>query len=99
MAKIMLLEVSGGQGDYAVESFRRIVAVQDEADFLAGMRINVLKELMAAVRDGSLTELEQAGILHSIKTRLTDTGLTEYPDTPEAEAALYRKYAEEEILV
>jgi hypothetical protein len=99
MAKIMILEVSGGRGDYRVEPFKRIVSVQDEVDFLGTMRLNVLKELMAAVRDGSLTELEQAGILHSIKTRLTDTGLTEYPDTPEAEAALYRKYAEEEILV
>jgi hypothetical protein len=95
MARIMLLEVSGGRGDYRVESFRRIVSVQNEEDFLATMRLNVLKELMEAVKDGTLTELEQAGILHSIKTRLTDTGLVEYPQSTEEEAALYRRFSEE----
>ena len=98
MSRIMLLEVSGGRGDYRVESFRRIVSVQNEEDFLATMRLNVLKELMAAVKDGTLTELEQAGILHSIKTRLTDTGLTEYPEDSQAEAELYRRFTEEVLV-
>ncbi len=98
MAKIMILEVSGGRGDYRVESFKRIVSVQDEVDFLGTMRLNVLKELMAAVKDGTLTELEQAGILHSIKTRLTDTGLTEYPNTTQEEVELYRKFSEEVLV-
>lgn len=98
MARIMLLEVSGGRGDYRVESFRRIVSVQDEVEFLGTMRLNVLKELMAAVKDGTLTELEQAGILHSIKTRLVDTGLTEYPEDSQAEAELYRRFTEEVLV-
>lgn len=98
MAKIMLLEVSGGAGDYIVDSFRRIVAVQDDVDFLAAMRLNVLKELHASIVDGTLTEREQTMILRSIKTHLTDTGLVEYPEDSQQEAELYRKFSQEEVL-
>jgi hypothetical protein len=97
--KIMLLEVKGGTGDYVIGPYRRIVSVQDETEFLDTIRTLVLHEIIDAIETGKVKDHEQADILRSIKVRLTDTYLSEYPDTPEEQAAMYRKYTQEEVLV
>lgn len=96
--KVMLLTVSGGgAGDYVINTWRRIVSVEDEIQFLATMRLIALKELakfMETVPTGpdyKMRDLIAQGLMKSLKLRLTDLGLTEYPESPEDQVALYRR--------
>lgn len=95
--KVMLLTVTGGYGDHTVATWRRIVSVEDEVAFLAAMRLVALKELAKYMETVGTTDDYKykddlaAGLMKSLKLRLTDLGLSEYPETPEEQAALYKR--------
>lgn len=99
--KVMLLTVTGGSGDWTISTWRRIVSVEDETQFLATMRLVALQELQLFLEtlpdtlpNGIVSrpkdEIAQE-LMKSLKLRLTDLGLTEYPETPEEQAQLYAK--------
>lgn len=102
--KVMLMTVTGEAGPHVIGPWRRIVSVEDEIEFLGMMRAVAIKEIAEALNAEPIQGLShddvQAELLKALKIRLTDTGLTEYPDTPEAQAELYRRMTqpEEEIL-
>ena len=99
MARIMLLTVTGGAKDFVVGPWRRIVSVQDEIEFLGTMRAIALKEIIDAINLKQVPEDIQAEMLRSLKLRLTDTGLTEFPESETEQAALYKRMNEpEEVL-
>lgn len=93
MTKIMLMTVTGGDSDLSVGPWRRIVSVEDELEFIAQMRIFALQEIKQELaKDPSPVDDDiQAAILRSLKIRLTDTGLTEYPESHAEQAALYER--------
>lgn len=101
--KVMLFTVTGGFGDYSVSTWRRIVSVEDEIQFLATMRLVALHELARFMEnvptngDYKAKEDIAAGLMKSLRLRLFDLGLTEYPETPEEQAALYKRVLAGEI--
>lgn len=91
MSKIMFMEVRGGVEEFRILPWRRIVTVVDEDEFIAAMRLIAMREMKEAVENRSLPEDIQADLIKSLKIRLTDTGLTDYPETPEEQAKLYER--------
>lgn len=91
MSKIMLMEVRGGIDEFRIAPWKRVVTITDEAEFIATMRIIALRELRTAVENRAVSEDKQAEILRSLKIRLTDTGLTDFPESTEDQAKLYER--------
>jgi len=91
MTKLMLLTVYGVDGDYSIGSWQRLVAVADETEFLGKMRAQALKELVDESGKGKIPEEDQVKILRSLRLRLTDTGLTDMPETDEERTALWER--------
>jgi hypothetical protein len=91
MSKIMLLTITGGTETYSIGPARSLVSVQDDQEFLKSMRAIVLKKLIEESSAGSLPDDQQAEVLRTLKLRLSDTGLTEWPETTEELNALYER--------
>jgi len=91
MTKLMLLTVYGVGEDYSIGSWQRLVSVTDEAELLGSMRAAALKELAEEVGRGKIPEEDQVKILRALRLKLTDTGLTDMPETDEERTALWER--------
>jgi len=93
---IMLLSVTG-----IPEPWQRIVAVEDETEFLGHLRAIALKETVDALTDSNEPLLDeekadvQADILRNLRIHLKDTGLTEFPESDAEQQALYERMSKQ----
>lgn len=93
LTKIMILCITGGTVDkFIFHPSYLIVEVIDPVELIGRIRMRVLKQLIDGALKGDFPESQIDQMLRTMKVQLVDTGLTEYPETPEAEAALIRKY-------
>jgi hypothetical protein len=92
MARLLMLAVTGGNAP----PYRKLVSVEDPVRFLGIMRAKALKEQIDYVTNnyvpGQETEDVQADILRTLKVKLFETGLKEYPETDAEVEALYRRF-------
>ena len=95
MGRLKLLQVTGGAGDYVIGPYRRFVTVVNDMEFIGSVRAQVQKELIQTVLEGGLQDNEQANLLSTLKVRLFETGLDDYPETPEAQNELYLRFTQE----
>jgi hypothetical protein len=87
LSKIMFVKVTAGvAGNYVFTPMYKIAEVNDEKEFLGHLRARILKKTLSEARGENVEH-----ILNTLKIKLHDTGLTEYPDTPEAEALLFER--------
>lgn len=92
MAKIMFISVTAGATEnYCFPSMYRIAEVTDEVEYIGHMRARIVKALIDEALKGTFPGENIDQILRTLRVKLQDTGLTEYPDTPEAEAALFER--------
>jgi len=78
MPKIMILSVEG------VDSpFTRLVSVDDKDEFLGTIRMSLVKDILDTCTLKLANEEVILDAISRIKISLTDTGLTEYPETVE----------------
>lgn len=91
MSKLMLLTVYGVSSDYSIGTWQRLVSVSNEAEFLGTMRVKALKELIDEGNAGHIPDDQQAIMLRSLRLRLTDTGLTDMPETEIERTALWER--------
>jgi hypothetical protein len=101
--KVMMLVVTGVAGAHSVGPWRRIVSVEDEVEFLGMMRAVAMKEIVDALNaapvPGLMNDDVQAELLKALRLKLIDTGLTEYPDTEQGQAELYKRMTQgDEVL-
>lgn len=104
MAKLMLMTITGGIDGHVVGPYRRFVSVEIPEDFIAAMRVNLIKEVQGLSKAGQLDDDKQADLIKSVRIGLKHTGLADYPETPEAQAELYRRFTqmpkpEEELIL
>lgn len=104
MAKLMLMAVTGGIEGHLVGPIRRFVSVEVPEDFIAAMRVNLIHEVQRLTKAGELDDDKQAELIKSVRIRLMPTGLSDYPETYEAQAELYRRFTqmpkpEEELIL
>jgi hypothetical protein len=87
-----MLSVSGG----GKPPYRKLVSVEDPARYLGIMRAKMLydlKEYMAQnFVPGQETDDVQAEALRTLKVKLYETGLENYPETDAEVEALYRRF-------
>lgn len=80
----MLLEAEGGNAQFKMEPFKRIVEVYgDSIDYIAQLRVAALLEIQAFLQGNPVlnTSDMQAELMRSLKFSLRDTKLEEYPET------------------
>ena len=63
----------------------------DETQTIAQMRKLALEELAREVRRNNIPDEQQFSILRALRIKLTDTGLTEMPESEEERIALWEK--------
>src|ERR1700675_842038 len=95
MGKLKLLQVTGGAGDHVIGPYRRFVTVVNDMEFIGTVRAQILKDLIDAVQTGSMLDEEQAELLKSLRVRLYETGLDDYPETPEAQTELSKSFTKD----
>lgn len=91
MAKVLMLQVTGG----GVPPYRKLVSVEDPTRFLGTLRAKALKDSIANVTfdpQGFANDDNQADILRTLKVKLFETGLKEYPETDAEVEAAYRRF-------
>lgn len=97
MSRLKMMQVTGSAGTYTMDA-HRLVTVLNELDLIAVVRLQAMKEAQKYL----LTEEQQADLIGTLRVRLYDTGLDEYPDDNAVVRDLYRKFLqpakEEEIL-
>lgn len=83
MRKIMLLEAEGGNAFFKMEPFVRVVEVYGDPDeYLGQLQVAALLEIQEFLRNRPdlNTSDVQAELMRSLKFKLRDTGLDEYPE-------------------
>ena len=93
MSRLCILTVSGGGSP----PYRKIVSVQDPIRFLGTMRAKELQHqldvMSRTVWETPEAEADaQANLLRTLKVRLYETGLKDYPETDEGVEALYKRF-------
>lgn len=91
MTKLMLMSVYGVGQEYHINSWERLISVVDETQTIAQMRKLALEELAREVRRNNIPDEQQFAVLRALRIRLTDTGLTEMPESEEERIALWEK--------
>lgn len=98
MAKIMFISITAGATEkYCFPSMYRIAEVQDEQAFIGRLRARVLKALVNEAHKDTFPGENIDQILRTLHVRVHNTGLTDYPETPEAEAALFERMTQWQI--
>ena len=91
MSRILMLAVVGG----GEEPYRRLVEVDDPVRYMGILRAKLLKEMIDRL-NVSPTPIDiddkQADALRTLKVKLYETGLTEYPDTEDEVSEIYRRF-------
>lgn len=90
----MYLEADGGNVLFTMQPWRQFVEIYGETwEFLAALRIAAIQEIGAFLKEHPLYDTSdlQMELLRSLKLRLRETGLTEYPETPEEKLAALEK--------
>jgi hypothetical protein len=87
-----MLSVSGG----SKPPYRKLVSVEDPVRYLGFMRAKALHDQMEYMAQnfvpGQETDDVQAEALRTLKVKLYETGLDEYPETDAEVEALYRRF-------
>jgi hypothetical protein len=87
-----MLSVSGG----GKPPYRKLVSVEDPARYLGIIRAKMVHDLIDYVAQnfvpGQETDDVQAEALRTLKVKLYETGLEDYPETDAEVEALYRRF-------
>lgn len=81
--RLMLMSVKG----MGLIPYKRLVSVNDKEQFIALMRITALKQLIRSDPDQAF----HADLLRELRVTLKDTGLDEYPETPQEVEEIFRR--------
>lgn len=81
--QLMMLSVKGE----GLLPYRRLVSVVDRDEFVALIRISCLKQILRSDPDRKY----HSGILKELNVTLKDTGLVEYPETPQEVEEIFRR--------
>lgn len=93
MPQILMLTVTGGGRPY----FRKIVSVEDPTRFLGHIRARVLKEQIDEVSSAHWVTAQQrenyqAEQLRTLKVKLYELNLKDYPETDTEVEEVYRRF-------
>lgn len=92
MSNVYMLTVTGGN----LPSYRKLVTVHDPLKFVAIMRSLSMRDQMDHLAHsyvpGQETDDVHADILRTLKVKLFETGLKEYPETDAEVEAAYRRF-------
>lgn len=83
--RIMLMMASGGNEHFTMKPIKQLVEVYMAPDeFMGIMRVNALKEIIELLEQNPLfnTSDMQLELLRSLKLRLVNTDLKEFPEDP-----------------
>lgn len=77
--------------------YRKLVSVEDPVRFLGIMRAKALKDQIDKLTEQPVinrfdSDDAQADIIRTLKVKLYETGLKEYPETDAEVEALYRRF-------
>lgn len=78
----MMMSVEGG----GLQPYRRLLSIEDEIEMLGILRLNAIQQIMGLDEDDL-----QADALRTLKVKLKETGLTEYPETQEEIDEIFRR--------
>lgn len=89
MARPLMMVVTGG----TVPSYHKLVSVENPEQFIGYMRAKALKDQIDKLSsEPALPEDDQANILRTLKVKLYDVGLDEYPETDTEVKEVYRRF-------
>ena len=92
MSRLLILSITGGSRT----PVRKLVSVEDPIRYLGILRAKLVKEQIDYMAQNYIpspeTDNEQANFLRTLKVKLYDTGLSEYPETDAEVEALYRRF-------
>ena len=90
--KIMFIAITAGATEnYCFPSMYRIAEVTDEVEYIGRVRARIIKALIDEAHQGTFPGENIDQILRTLKVKLFDTGLTEFPETEVEHAALFER--------
>jgi hypothetical protein len=95
MTRVYFLQITGGTiGDYVFQNILRLVETSDPDQIVGNIRARFRRDLAKGVVDGRYPAELVNAMSQSLRVKMLDTGLTEYPDTSEEEVELFNKLQE-----
>jgi hypothetical protein len=90
VARLLMMSVTGG----STTPYLKLVSVEDPVQFLGLMRLQIMQaQIEKLSKAPALPDDAQAEILRTLKVKLYETGLNEYPETDAEVEALYRRFS------